>query len=132
MKELFSFLTLSGLISSLLFGCATSSPKLGEPVKASLSHDSNQQVVEINIHHGYEPNNIVATTGIPLTLVFGKSDGSCAREVEIPEFGIKETLSPDKNTSVTIASAEDKTIPFHCSMKMMHGQIKFESVLKTP
>lgn len=113
------------LFALSISGCGGGHEKLGEAVDASFSADSNQQVIEIKINHGYQPNNIVARTGVPLTLIFGKSDGSCAREVEIPEFDVKETLSSEKNTTVNILSEEAKVVPFHCSMKMMHGQIEF-------
>lgn len=124
----FIFSTILATVLTVAFsGCGSHEVKLGEPVTAAFSADSNQQIVEINIHYGYEPNNIVARTGVPLNLIFGKSDGSCARELEIPEMGVKETLSKEHNTSVTLMSETPKIVPFHCSMKMMHGQIEFKA-----
>lgn len=127
-KHLLTLLSLSLLIS----GCA--GEKKPEPaVSATLSEDGTSQSIDIAVKHGYAPSHIVAKPGVPLTLNFKRdeSQGSCARELEIPSQNLSMTLPNRQTQTVKISAQPEGTeIPFQCSMDMMKGLIEFKDAPK--
>ena len=73
---------------------------------------------------GYKPNVISVKKGQPVTLNFLRNDeSSCLEEVVIPEFGVRQHLSLNEITPVTITPQKTGEFDFSCGMNMFHGKI---------
>ena len=81
--------------------------------------------VTILVDGGYKPNAMSIKRGQPVTLnFFRKDESSCLEEVVIPEFGVRQHLSLNEITPVTITPQKTGEFDFSCGMNMFHGKIK--------
>jgi len=81
--------------------------------------------VTILVDGGYKPNAMSIKRGQPVTLnFFRKDESSCLEEVVIPEFGVRQRLSLNEITPVTITGQKIGEFGFSCGMNMFHGKIK--------
>jgi plastocyanin domain-containing protein len=97
-----------------------------EPAKAA----AEGKKVEIKVTDaGFEPQQVKAKKGQPLTLVFTRTtDRTCITAVDIPDEKVKEFDLPlNKAVSLTITPKKKGTEKFHCSaMQMGDGKIVVE------
>ena len=81
--------------------------------------------VTIEVAGGYDPDTVIATRGVPLTIVFDRRESSpCSDEIVIPEFGIRQSLLANGRTNVRIVPNRAGEFPFSCGMNMLHGKIQ--------
>ncbi|GAB5540429.1 MAG: cupredoxin domain-containing protein [Sandaracinaceae bacterium] len=79
--------------------------------------------IEVNAS-GYEPAQVQATAGQPLTLVFTRTtDEGCGQELAIPAHDIRRRLPLDEPVEVTITPTEAGELRFTCGMDMYDGAI---------
>ena len=102
------------LVALALF---SASPALGEPAPK----------VEIKVTDaGFEPSQVKAKKGKPVTLVFTRTtDRTCITAVDIPDENIKALQLPlGKPVAVTVTPKKAGVEPFHCTaMGMGNGKI---------
>ena len=73
---------------------------------------------------GYEPSEVEARAGEPLTLIFTRtSDEGCGGELVIASQDIRRTLPLNEAVSVTFTPSEAARLRFTCGMDMYDGAI---------
>ena len=73
---------------------------------------------------GYEPSQVEATAGEPLTLTFTRvTDEGCGQELVIPAHDVRRSLPLNEPVSVTITPEEAGELRFTCGMDMYDGAI---------
>ena len=73
---------------------------------------------------GYDPGEVTATAGEPLTLVFTRvTDQGCGQELVIPSQDIRRNLPLDEAVEVTFTPSAAGTLRFTCGMDMYDGAI---------
>jgi plastocyanin domain-containing protein len=92
--------------------------------------DSAQRRVDIKVTDaGFEPRQVKAKVGEPLTLAFTRTtDLTCITAIDIPDEDVKEFALPlDRTVTLTITPKKKGTERFHCSaMGMGNGRIVVE------
>lgn len=98
------------------------------PVVAST--DPPRRRVDIQVTDaGFEPRQVRAKVGEPLTLAFTRtSDRTCMTAIDIPDEDVKQLELPlNRTVTVTITPRKKGTERFHCSaMGMGNGRILVE------
>ncbi len=96
-----------------------------DPGQATASATENAQVVDITAGaDGFQPNLVQATKGQDLTLRFKRNtDGTCAKDVDFPELGIKRALPLNEAVTIRIPTSEARTIKFQCGMGMYESKV---------
>jgi len=85
--------------------------------------DDSRVEIEVNAS-GYDPAQVQATAGQPLTLVFTRTtDEGCGQELAIPAHDIRRRLPLNEPVEVTITPAEAGELRFTCGMDMYDGAI---------
>jgi hypothetical protein len=85
------------------------------------------QVARLDVRGGYSPERLVVKKGVPVRLTVMRKDTSeCSRELLIPEFGVKQELTPLKETVVTFTPDKAGTFTFSCGMDMLRGTLVVE------
>lgn len=86
-----------------------------------------EQEATVVVSGGYDPEVVVATKDVPLTLIFDRRESSpCSDEVVIPEFGIRQALQAHALTRIRILPRHTGEFPFACGMNMLHGLLRVE------
>ena len=108
---------LCGLAAALLVagGGCNSKPKAAEV----------KDVVMITVDKdGFNPSEIPAKRGRPITLVFTRiSDQTCATEVVIPSENIRKDLPLNATVSLSFVPEKAGKIRFACAMNMVKGDV---------
>jgi plastocyanin domain-containing protein len=74
--------------------------------------------------NGFEPSEIQAKKGVPLTLaVTRKTDATCAKEIVIADQKIRKGLPLNETVEVTFTPSDSGEIPYVCGMDMITGKI---------
>jgi plastocyanin domain-containing protein len=74
--------------------------------------------------NGFEPSEIQAKKGVPLTLaVTRKTDATCAKEIVIADQKIRKDLPLNETVEVTFTPSDSGEIPYVCGMDMITGKI---------
>lgn len=99
--------------------CDKSAPETGQAV----SEDG--RVVEVTAGaDGFQPSLIQAAKDEKLTLRFNRTtDGTCAKDVDFPELGIKKDLPLQQPVAIQIPTSEARTIKFQCGMGMYESKV---------
>ena len=73
---------------------------------------------------GFEPAEIEAGKGVPLTLVVTrKTDATCAKEIVIAGKDIRKDLPLNQTVEVTFTPQEAGEVRFVCGMDMISGKV---------
>lgn len=107
-----------------LSGCQSEQMVSGE---TTISTDGTRQSVEIEVKHGYIPNRIKAKPNLPIEILFKRNEdpSSCAKDLIFPQQNLTVNLPNHETHSVTIPpQPPGTTVPFKCTMDMMHGEIQ--------
>lgn len=96
-----------------------------DPGQTTASASESVQVVDITAGaDGFQPNLVQATKGQDLTLRFKRNtDGTCAKDVDFPELGIKRALPLNEAVAIRIPTSEARTIKFQCGMGMYESKV---------
>jgi len=107
-------------------------PAAAAPVKQKLAKaapaDTSPQVVEISVtKDGFVPAQVKVKVGRPVKLlVTRKIERTCATDIVIKDYGIKEALPLDKTVEVTFTPNKAGSSRFACAMDMIAGVIVAE------
>ena len=85
---------------------------------------SPMQTATITVHGGYEPSTIRVRAGQPVQLVFDRQEtSSCSEEVVFPDFGVRQFLPANEQTTVVVTPPAPGTYEFTCGMSMLRGRL---------
>ena len=85
---------------------------------------SGHQVVDITVHHGYQPDSIRARAGVPLRLVFRRDDNDvCSERVVFSTPRQDHRLSVTGLTTVDLPALPPGEVRFTCGMGHYRGHI---------
>jgi plastocyanin domain-containing protein len=74
--------------------------------------------------NGFEPAEVQAEKGVPLTLVVTrKTDATCAKEIVIADQNIRKDLPLNQTVEVTFTPADTGEVRFVCGMDMISGRV---------
>lgn len=83
-----------------------------------------QQVVDVQVAGGYDPETVVLRQGIPAVLNFLRSDpSSCLDHVVFPDFGINQALPQNQVVPIKIDTQTAGEYSWACGMDMFHGKL---------
>lgn len=102
---------------------------------ATVAHlaPDGQQVVEVTVDRGYQPQSIVARAGVPLRLVFHRRDGeACLERVAFSSPRIDRVLRADGPTTVVLPAQPAGEVRFTCAMGRYRGVITFRATPGPP
>ncbi len=108
----------------LLAACGSDSSDAPGEDNANAAETTDHRVaVSVNAS-GYEPSEVQATAGEPLTLVFTRTtDEGCGNQVAIPSEHIERDLPVGQPVEVTFTPHEAGRVRFTCGMDMFEGAI---------
>lgn len=114
---------------ALLTGCGNESGETGgatapsTPAEPTAPDDTQRVAVTVN-ESGYEPSEIQAEAGEPLTLVFTRTtDQGCGNELVIASANIERDLPLNQPVEVTFTPDATGELRFTCGMDMYDGKI---------
>jgi plastocyanin domain-containing protein len=82
------------------------------------------QTVEITVNGGYQPRVVQLKAGMPAKLIFDRQDpSSCLEEVQLPDFGVSQTLPVGQKTEINIGPQQPGQYKYTCGMQMFSGQV---------
>lgn len=104
-----SFLLFAGMLATP--GDATARPKI--------------QRVKITINqNGFAPAGMKLRKGVPAQVTFLRTtDATCAKEIVLPDFGIRRVLPMNQPVVVSFTPNKRGTFTFVCGMDMLRGQL---------
>ena len=115
MKRSVWLLGMLGVVGVVTAGCGgTGGGAGGEGTRVELA------VTE----RGFEPSEVQAKKGIPLTLVVTrKTDATCAKEIVIADQNIRKDLPLNQAVELTFTPGNSGEIRYVCGMDMIAGKI---------
>jgi plastocyanin domain-containing protein len=86
------------------------------------------QVIEMSVTgEGFVPAQVKVKAGQPVKLMITrKTDGTCAKEIVIKDFGINQPLPLNKTVEVTFTPTRTGSFRYACAMDMVAGAIMVE------
>jgi len=115
MKRSVWFLGMLGAIGVVAAGCGGTGGGAG----------GAETRVELAVtERGFEPSEVQAKKGVPLTLVVTrKTDATCAKEIVIADQNIRKDLPLNQAVEVTFTPGDSGEIRYVCGMDMIAGKI---------
>ncbi|HEX7938919.1 MAG TPA: cupredoxin domain-containing protein [Gemmatimonadaceae bacterium] len=114
-----------GILAILWVNWYFLAPRRG--VAAGVASDG-AQTVRIRVQGGYSPQTIRVKRGGPVKLVFDRQETApCSEEIVLADFGVRQFLTPFKETVVTITPDKTGKFDMTCGMSMLHGTIVVEA-----
>lgn len=84
-----------------------------------------QQVVDVTVHRGYQPDSIRARAGVPLRVVFRREDeDACSERVVFSSPHLDRRLSAIGATTIDLPAQPPGEIRFTCGMGRYRGRIE--------
>jgi len=107
-------------LSSLLLLATFQSTGAKGPARSSSMQRTR---IEINAE-GYQPATVKLRRGVRARVTFVRpTDATCAREVVLPDFGIRRALPLNRPVVVSFTPKKKGEFTFVCGMNMMRGQL---------
>ncbi len=103
----------------------------GAPSRAatrSSPKDEAAQVVQLAVtSEGFVPAQVSVKAGKPVKLVVTrKTDQTCATEIVMKDFGVKQELPLDRPVTITVTPKKPGDYRYACGMDMVAGVLKAE------
>ena len=115
MKRSVWFLGMLGAIGVVAAGCGGTGGGAG---------GAGTRVELAVTERGFEPSEVQAKKGVPLTLVVTrKTDATCAKEIVIADQNIRKDLPLNQAVEVTFTPGDSGEIRYVCGMDMIAGKI---------
>lgn len=87
-----------------------------------------RQVVEITVADGYHPDVVEAYAGVPIRLIFRRTDAAaCSDRVVFSSPRLERRLAPMSTTIIDLPAAFGREIRFTCGMGKYRGRIELVS-----
>ena len=114
--------TAVGMLAIAGIGAFFLLPK-GQETRAVLGSSGFQEAM-ILVKGGYTPDVIVADAGVPVRLMFLRTEsGSCSERVIFADFHKSVELPEGKNVALELPAAKVGEYPFQCGMGMLRGKL---------
>ncbi len=114
--------TAGGVLAIAGIGAFFLLPK-GEETRAVLGSSGFQEAM-ILVKGGYRPDLIVADAGVPIRLMFLRTEsGACSERVIFADFHKSIELPEGKNVSLDLPATTVGEYPFQCGMGMLRGKL---------
>jgi plastocyanin domain-containing protein len=86
------------------------------------------QVVQLAVtNEGFVPSQVTVKAGKPVQLVVTRrTERTCATEIVMKDFGVKEALPLDKAVTVSVTPKKAGDYRYACGMDMIAGVLKVE------
>lgn len=95
-----------------------------QPVQARLE-SGGQQIVDVTVDGGYQPDSIRAFSGLPLRLVFHRQDDdACSERVVFSTPRLDRRLAATGLTAIDLPAQSPGEIRFTCGMGRYRGRIE--------
>jgi plastocyanin domain-containing protein len=129
MKKIFAFVLLSACASSK---DEIKNPAPMPPVAAAATTESAPAAaaktagpIALAVTDvGFEPSEVTVAKGQPVTLVITrKTDATCAKDIVIPDHGIKKALPLNQPVEVTFTPDKSGELKYGCAMNQMIGGV---------
>ena len=93
-----------------------------------VARDQGVQVVELSVtKDGFVPSQVTVKAGTPVKLVVTRrTERTCATEIVMKDFGVKEALPLEKPVTVSITPKKAGDYRYACGMDMIAGVLKAE------
>jgi plastocyanin domain-containing protein len=112
-KSFVALLTFVLVVTMAISACAQAK-KAGEPQTAKVTVNAN----------GFEPASLNLKANVPAKITFTRtSNETCATEVVMPDYKIKQDLPLNKAVVVEFTPTKTGTMAFACGMNMFKGKI---------
>ncbi|MBI3746510.1 MAG: cupredoxin domain-containing protein [Chloroflexi bacterium] len=94
---------------------------------------SGQQVVDVTVHRGYQPDSIRARAGVPLRVIFHREDSdACSERVVFSSPHFDRRLSATGTTIIDLPAQGRGEIRFTCGMGRYRGRIELVDAGRLP
>ncbi len=107
---------------------AQATPGKAAPAAAPSKAPKGVRTIEIAVTgEGFTPAQVKAKAGETVQLVVTrKTDRTCATEIVMKDFGVKQPLPLDKPVTVTVKPTKPGSYRFACAMDMIAGTLVVE------
>ena len=114
--------TVVGVLAVAGVGAFFLLPK-GKETHAVLGSSGFQEAM-ILVKGGYTPDLIVADAGVPIRLMFLRTEsGACSDRVIFADFHKSVELPEGQNVALELPAAKSGEYPFQCGMGMLRGKL---------
>lgn len=114
--------TVVGVLAVAGVGAFFLLPK-GKETHAVLGSSGFQEAM-ILVKGGYTPDLIVADAGVPIRLMFLRTEsGACSERVIFADFHKSVELPEGQNVALELPAAKAGEYPFQCGMGMLRGKL---------
>ena len=97
---------------------------LDQAVQARLE-PGGYQVVDVTVHHGYQPDSIRAQAHLPLRIVFHRlDDDACSERVVFSAPKVDRHLAEVGTTTIDLPAQPPGEVRFTCGMGRYRGRIE--------
>jgi plastocyanin domain-containing protein len=110
-----------------LSASASEGPSSRAATRATAKDDA-VQVVQLSVtNEGFVPSQVTVKAGKPVKLIVTrKTERTCATEIVMKDFGVKEALPLEKPVTVNITPKKAGDYRYACGMDMIAGVLKVE------
>ena len=125
-RILLAFLAVLSLAVGL--SAAASEGPQSKGVTRNTAQDHGVQVVQLAVtKDGFVPSQVTVKAGKPVQLVVTRrTERTCATEIVMKDFGVKEALPLDKAVTVSVTPKKAGNYRYACGMDMIAGVLKVE------
>ena len=114
--------TVVGVLAVAGVGAFFLLPK-GKETRAVLGSSGFQEAM-ILVKGGYTPDRIVADAGVPIRLMFLRTEsGACSERVIFADFHKSVELPEGQSVALELPAAKVGEYPFQCGMGMLRGKL---------
>ena len=117
------------VLALLLVACASTQDRIPTGVApappAAPTAAAPTGTIELTVtDKGFEPAHVAVKKGEPVHLVITrKTDATCAKDIVVPEQGIKQALPLGQRVEVTFTPAKTGELRYGCAMDQMVGGV---------
>ena len=121
-----AFLAVLTLVVGL--AAAASEGPASQTATHKAARDQGVQVVQLTVtKDGFVPSQVTVKAGKPVKLIVTrKTERTCATEIVMKDFGVKEALPLEKPVTVNITPKKAGDYRYACGMDMIAGVLKVE------
>lgn len=84
--------------------------------------------VRIEVKGGYRPTPASVPEGVPLRLIFKRTESSgCSKEVVVPAVNVKKELPRDEEVVIEVPAQKAGKLEITCGMNMQKGAVTVEA-----
>ena len=118
------------VVLGLAFGLSASASEgtSSHAVTRGTAKSDAVQVVQLSVtNEGFGPSQVTVKAGKPVKLIVTRrTERTCATEIVMKDFGVKEQLPLEKPVTVSVTPKKAGDFRYACGMDMIAGVLKVE------